>query len=89
MQLGSWYYMAPEQLAAPHDATPQADVYALGVTWYGLLTGDRRTPTAFAARDVPEPTSWPRSRERILRVTAYGAYDRPTVAEIIAASKRW
>ena len=33
VQLGSWNYMAPEQQADPHEAVPESDVYALGVSW--------------------------------------------------------
>ena len=32
IQLGSWYYMAPEQRKAPHEASPASDVYALGIS---------------------------------------------------------
>ena len=39
VQLGSWYYMAPEQRASHHEATAASDIYALGVTWYEMLTG--------------------------------------------------
>jgi serine/threonine protein kinase len=39
VQLGSWYYMAPEQRVAPHEATAASDIYALGISWYEMLTG--------------------------------------------------
>ena len=32
VQLGSWFYMAPEQQESPHDAVPASDLYALAVS---------------------------------------------------------
>jgi len=37
--LGAEYYMAPEQLHSPHDVDGRADIFALGVTMYEMLTG--------------------------------------------------
>jgi serine/threonine-protein kinase len=84
-QLGSWHYMAPEQLAAPHDATPASDVYALGVTWYELLTRDVLTPPHFAAGRIPEVQVWPEARERIVRMTSFDPGDRPTIESLLQA----
>jgi serine/threonine protein kinase len=39
--LGSPYYMSPEQLQTPTDVDARADVWALGVIAYELLTGRR------------------------------------------------
>ncbi len=44
VQLGSWYYMAHEQRVVPHEATAASDIYALGISWYEMLTGDTPDP---------------------------------------------
>src|SRR5262249_9607130 len=38
--VGTLHYMAPEQLRRPHDVDARVDVYALGVLFYEMLTGD-------------------------------------------------
>jgi serine/threonine protein kinase len=85
VQLGSWQYMAPEQLAAPHEATSASDVYALGVSWHELLTRDVLTPSAFGARAVPKIPTWPEAHDWILRMTSYSAPDRPGLDELLQA----
>ena len=37
--VGTLAYMAPEQLADPHEATKRSDVYSLGVVIVELVTG--------------------------------------------------
>ncbi len=57
--LGTPAYMAPEQAAADPHVDHRADIYALGVMAYEMLTGEppfvRRTPQEVLAAHVTEP----------------------------------
>jgi serine/threonine-protein kinase len=58
--LGGEFYMAPEQLHNPHEVDGRADLYALGVTMYEMLTGHcpqgNYTPASHLAVGVPAET---------------------------------
>jgi serine/threonine-protein kinase len=53
---GTPAYMAPEQLAG-EPATVQSDLYALGLVFYELFTGQKPFRAA-----IPWPRRWPRGR---------------------------
>jgi len=82
VQLGSFHYMAPEQLDDPHSATSASDVYAFGVTLYELLTGDAPTPHRVAAAQLGSPFDSAELNSLILRMTNYLPDGRPSLDEI-------
>ena len=83
MQLGSWFYMAPEQQMDPHDAVPESDVYALGITYVEMLTGRLPPPQAIGAKAYTLPDDIdPRLREMIDSMLEYDFNNRPKVQEL-------
>lgn len=82
MQLGSWYYMAPEQCANPADVTNQSDIYALGVTWYELLTGEPPEPRSVDGRRYEKPTRHDDVNDFLASMMSYIPSDRPTLSVI-------
>jgi len=83
MRLGSWYYMAPEQRIKSHDATPASDIYALGMSWYEMLTGDTPDPTQIVAGDYDPPSANVEINEFIGKMLKYKASERPTIDEVL------
>lgn len=82
MQLGSWFYMAPEQQESPHDALPASDIYALGVTWIEMLSGVVPSPQATIATAYKLPAIDSQIADIIKRMHSYNASDRPAISEI-------
>jgi hypothetical protein len=92
--LGTPTYMAPEQAAASPHVDHRADIYALGVMAYEMLTGQppftAPTPQALLAAHVTEPplevtqrraTIPPPLAQLIMRCLAKKAADRPQTAD--------
>lgn len=82
VQLGSWFYMAPEQQESPHDAIPASDIYFLGVSWIEMLGGVRPSPQAIGAAAYKLPALNERIIDLIKRMHSYNPSDRPSIAEI-------
>lgn len=85
IQLGSWYYMAHEQRVAPHEATAASDVYALGISWYEMLTGDTPDVAVVAAKAFPDPCADSATNALIRRMVEFEQSKRPAVADILSA----
>ena len=96
MTVGSWLYMAPEQIRGENEITGQADLYALGCLLYELLTGEPPfTGRNFAAifeqhlNETPSPLTnqvpdCPASLCNIIEsLLSKNPHDRPLSARII------
>lgn len=83
LQLGSWFYMAPEQRTSAKDATPACDVYALGVSWFQMLTGKTSDPAEIAAQAFADPSTSPAVNSMIRRMLQYKPSERPTVEDLL------
>jgi serine/threonine protein kinase len=82
MQLGSWFYMAPEQQESPHNAVEASDIYALGVSWIELLTGKVPSPHAISARGYQIPKVRSGVAELLANMLKYNSTERPSLADI-------
>jgi serine/threonine protein kinase len=82
VQLGSWNYMSPEQVANAHAVTSATDLYALGVSLIELLTGNIPTAQMVAAGRVPPPCNETMLNDLIARTTRYDATERPSLDEV-------
>ena len=97
--LGTPLYMAPEQAAADPDVDHRADIYALGVTAYEMLTGaapfaglaPRALLTARMSQDPPRPDAVradvPRAlADLVMRCLAREPSDRPQSADALLSA---
>ena len=84
VQLGSWYYMSPEQRQSPHDVTAVSDIYALGISWYEMLTGRTPDPAEVAAQRLTDPTGEPAVNKLIRDTLLYAPEDRPCANELLS-----
>ncbi|PSN18692.1 hypothetical protein C7271_11210 [filamentous cyanobacterium CCP5] len=82
MQLGSWFYMAPEQQESPHNAVNASDTYALGVSWIELLTGQLPSPQAIGAGRYQLPDLRPGIAELLANMLRYSPSERPNLEDI-------
>jgi len=90
MVLGTWSYMAPEQLEATTPADHRVDIYAMGATLYAVLT-QREPHGLYAAeahatrmRGIPEALAG-----IIAKATAFSATQRyATARDMVAALGR-
>jgi len=83
VQLGSWHYMPPEQRKSAHIVTPASDIYALGITWYEMLTGSTPDPGEVGAQAFANPTDDAVTNDLIRRMLRFSAAERPTAKELV------
>ena len=82
IQLGSWFYMAPEQQESPHNAVESSDIYALGVSWIELLTGRVPSPQAIGAKKYDLPDVRVGIDALLERMVNYTPGERPAIEDI-------
>ncbi len=82
IQLGSWYYMPPEQIEDPHHASPASDVFSLGITIYEMLTGAVPAPQRVAAGQLADASEFAALNSLIRRTTSFDAKSRPGLDEV-------
>ncbi len=84
LQLGSWYYVAPEQQQHAHGAEPESDIYSLGVAWIEMLTGEPPAPQAVGARAYELPALREGVADTIHAMCSFAAGDRPALDKVQA-----
>ncbi len=84
MQLGSWFYMAPEQSDNPASVTQASDIYALGVTWYETLTLDYMSPAKIASRTFADPCDIEEITLCLRKMLDYSPANRPSARDVLS-----
>lgn len=74
--------MSPEQPENAHAATPQSDVYALGIMWIEMLTGRAPHPAWVAAGRLGRPSGMEELDDLLARMTMFDDVRRPTVDQL-------
>jgi len=82
VQLGSWFYMSPEQQESPHAAIAASDIYSLAVTWIEMLTGTLPSPQAIGASAYTLPSMRSGIAEMLKLMHSYAPSNRPIITEI-------
>lgn len=85
VQLGSWFYMAPEQFKNPSQIDGMADIYALGVSWYEILTMNTPSPAEIGAKKYSQPTGEDKLNRLLDSMLNFSSGDRPTATEVLEA----
>lgn len=83
VRLGSLNYMAPEQQDAPHEVREPCDVYALGVSWYELLTNTLPSHSAFTNGKTKAPSGDAKRNAMIRAMTQYDQEQRPSIDDVL------
>jgi len=82
IQLGSWNYMAPEQIQTPHEASFASDVYALGISWIEMLSGVLPSPHAIGSHSYDPPSKDESVNKLIMAMVEYEEAKRPSLDDI-------
>jgi len=88
IRLGSWHYMSPEQRATPHQVTEASDIYALGISWYEMLTQQTPDPANVAAKHFPPATTNTAAEKLIRQMVAFNPTERPSVSVLLEEVER-
>lgn len=75
--------LAHEQRVAPHEATAASDIYALGISWYKMMTGDTPDPFVVGAKAFADPSRDLQTNSLIRQMLEFEQSKRPAAADIL------